>query len=295
MASVRAEEGRIRAGDGVELFYRRAGHAGGGRRALVAPSASWLGWDLDELAAERVLISYDLRGRGRSSAVDDQRALGIEQDVGDLRALCAGLDLERVDLFGWSYHALVAVRFALARPAAVGRLVLVGPSAPVHSPYYETFLDRFGRRLDAHGLKGLDELRRRGTKASDPLRWSQAVHQLFLRAYVADPACLARMRSAPWVEPNLDPDRVNNLGRRVLEKLGRYDWRAELARLAAPVLLVHGSEDPVDPAGSEEWLRALPAARLLSMDGVGHMPWLERPAEFFPAVSAFLDGPAQAP
>ncbi|MFQ5655182.1 MAG: hypothetical protein ACE5GW_10700, partial [Planctomycetota bacterium] len=48
------------------------------------------------------------------------------------------------------------------------------------------------------------------------------------------------------VEPNLDADRVNDQGRRLLEKLGPYDWREEFRGHATPTLLLPGLEDPVD-------------------------------------------------
>jgi pimeloyl-ACP methyl ester carboxylesterase len=45
---------------------------------------------------------------------------------------------------------------------------------------------------------------------------------------------------------------------------------------------------PVSSAA--EWRAALPDARLLVLDGVGHFPYLEAPAAFFPAMDVFLRG-----
>ena len=37
-------------------------------------------------------------------------------------------------------------------------------------------------------------------------------------------------------------------------------------------------------------LRACPNARLLTLDGVAHAPWIERPAVVLDAIATFLDG-----
>jgi len=67
-----------------------------------------------------------------------------------------------------------------------------------------------------------------------------------------------------------------------------YDWRPQAARISAPTLIVHGDKDPLPLAGSSEWTRALPRARLVVISGAGHYPHAERPEHFFPAAEAFL-------
>lgn len=49
------------------------------------------------------------------------------------------------------------------------------------------------------------------------------------------------------------------------------DRRAELARVRAPTLVVHGRDDPViPPACGEDTAASIPGARLLMIDGMGH-------------------------
>ena len=281
--------GTVPTSDGLELWYQRR-HGDSTSPALVVPSASWLGRDMEELAPGRTVTFYDIRGRGRSSAVLDDARLGLEKDVADLETLREALGLDTVALLGWSYHGALCARYALAHPERVERLVLVGPTAPAESPYWLEFLERFGKRCRVEWLRELEAKRKAGLKKSDPQAWSEAVHRVFFLTYVADPASLERMKSSPSVEPNLDADRVNDQGRRLLEKLGSYDWRDEFGGLSVPTLLIHGSEDPVALSGTREWERILPQASLEVWEGVGHMPWLEAPERFFARVNAFLAG-----
>ena len=59
-------------------------------------------------------------------------------------------------------------------------------------------------------------------------------------------------------------------------------------RIAAPTLVVHGADDPMPVAGSEEWARAFPQGRLVVIPDAGHYPQAEQPEQFFPIVEAFL-------
>jgi pimeloyl-ACP methyl ester carboxylesterase len=49
------------------------------------------------------------------------------------------------------------------------------------------------------------------------------------------------------------------------------DRSKRLARITAPTLVIHGSDDPLVPvSGGRETARAIPGARLLEIDGMGH-------------------------
>jgi pimeloyl-ACP methyl ester carboxylesterase len=72
----------------------------------------------------------------------------------------------------------------------------------------------------------------------------------------------------------------------------RADVREEARAIRAPALLVWGARDPlVPPALATAWRRAIPHARLVTIAGAGHVPMVERPAEFASAVRGFLDEP----
>ena len=287
LSSSLPRSGTVPVSAGLFVWYQVKGD---GPEVLVVPSASWLEKDLDPLLPGRTVVFYDVRGRGRSAAIHEDALLGVHHDVDDLERLRATLGIERFDLFGWSYHGAIAARYALAHPDRVRRALLIGPTAPCRDPHFDDFLGRLADRVDIERLTKLQEKRRQGMKERDPLAWCRAVHRLYFLAYVTDPAHLDRMKSSPCVAPNMDPDHVNNQGRRALEVLGAYDWRADFGALETPFLILHGREDPVTVAGSQEWVDCLPSATLEVWDDVSHMPWLEVPERFFARVAAFLSG-----
>lgn len=67
-----------------------------------------------------------------------------------------------------------------------------------------------------------------------------------------------------------------------------HDLRPELARVEAPTLLAWGESDRLVPIRlAEEWLHALPDARLARLSG-GHVPMWDAPDELVAAVLGFL-------
>jgi pimeloyl-ACP methyl ester carboxylesterase len=65
-----------------------------------------------------------------------------------------------------------------------------------------------------------------------------------------------------------------------------------LKRITTPTLLLWGEKDAMIPYGnSADYLRALPHARLVSLPGLGHVPFEESPAESLAPVIEFLRQP----
>lgn len=61
----------------------------------------------------------------------------------------------------------------------------------------------------------------------------------------------------------------------------RRDYRDSLARVSVPTLIVVGDHDDFTPVAEAESLAAhIPASVLRIIEGAGHLPNLERPAEF---------------
>jgi pimeloyl-ACP methyl ester carboxylesterase len=121
----------IDAANGVSYAYRdTGGHDGVTPVVLLQHFRGNLdSWDpalIDALADARRVITLDYAGVGGSTGIT---ADTIEQTARDTIAFVAALELDQVDLVGFSIGSFVAQEIALRRPALVRRLVLAS-SAP---------------------------------------------------------------------------------------------------------------------------------------------------------------------
>ena len=68
---------------------------------------------------------------------------------------------------------------------------------------------------------------------------------------------------------------------------------SEVAQIKVPTLVVWGKQDALLPISSgERYAAGIPGARLVSFDQCGHVPPVEKTAEFVTALTTFLDAPA---
>ena len=69
----------------------------------------------------------------------------------------------------------------------------------------------------------------------------------------------------------------------------------KLSQIRVPTLVVWGKQDQIVPFSSgEKYAAGIPGARLVAFDKCGHIPKVEKTAEFLSAVTAFLDSSAAA-
>jgi len=68
---------------------------------------------------------------------------------------------------------------------------------------------------------------------------------------------------------------------------------SKVAQIKVPTLVVWGKQDALLPISSgERYAAGIPGARLVSFDQCGHVPPVEKTAEFVTALTTFLDAPA---
>ena len=75
----------------------------------------------------------------------------------------------------------------------------------------------------------------------------------------------------------------------VRQAIAALDFSKDLARIAAPTLVIAGGADVGTPVAMSEALAAgIPGARLAVIGGAAHLSSAERPGEFAALVAGFL-------
>ncbi|WP_157592054.1 alpha/beta fold hydrolase [Solirubrobacter soli] len=207
------------------------------------------------------VIAPDLRGYG-----DSPLTPGTVQ----MRELAADiwetLDVERVAVVGMSMGGLIAMEMVHARPERVSALGLVATTAqPV------TDAERAERRALA------DEVERVGM---GPLVEYMAPP---LFGPDAPPDVVASVHAM------MERNRPAGAAAAMRGRVQRPDYRPILRAVDVPVFVCVGDHDTWSTAEvTAELVGCLREPEVLVLEGVGHMPNLERPEAFNAALSAFL-------
>lgn len=234
--------------------------------------------DLGGLDASRTLLLVDPRGTGGTGDADSYL---LDDYVADLEELRVDLDLEQIDLLGFSHGGLVAAAYAIAHPARVGKLVLT------------VALAAFTPEMEAEAKRVIDG------RAGEP--WHAAAVAALAREEAGDyggPAEGARMWNdmAPlyfsrWEEryrPLVEVARMNPEPLRQFNATP-FDLRGDLGMIKAPTLVITGRDDFIcGPAAAQVLLEGIPGAELAIIEAAGHMVHLEQPDSYRNAVEAFL-------
>lgn len=250
---------------GITVELRRGGN--GPLLLVIHGEFGVPGW-LDSFA--RLAEHYDvivpsLPGYGRSIRPDwimgvHDLAAWVTWFARDL-GICTPVPVIGCSLGGW-----VAAEIATIAPQFIDRMVLVGAMGlkPERGEIFDYFLDS--------GPAGLRRAFYRPDRSAEFLRY-------WGREWTPDEADLVEQHRETTCRIAWKP------------YMHSLTLRHLLPGVRTPTLLVWGGEDAITPVDSGAiYARALPHARLVTIPDCGHMPEMERPAEFVELVRNFLGG-----
>jgi pimeloyl-ACP methyl ester carboxylesterase len=265
--------------DGLAVHYVQAGrgpvvvlvHGLGGF------AASW-GPTMGALAGQATVLAPDLPGFGRSAK--PRTRYGLDFLAAALDAFLGALDVRPMALVAHSLGAAVALAWTLARPGRVDRLALLGGLVP-------GFAYRLAPAYRLLALPGVGE--GLALLGCAPL-YRAALSRCFHRPRPADIAFLIGHDYALRTGWGARAAYLATL-RAMREDFASEgpQYRRALAGLDLPILLIHGREDPVVPAGHcLEVARALPRVDVRWLAACGHFPQLEQARTVHQWLSEFL-------
>ena len=292
LAQAPAKEGFIDAGNGVKLYYRLLG-SGGDPVVLIhggpGLTSDYLADDLTTMARTHALLVYDQRGIGRSTLVSDSTALAAQRYVEDLDAIRKHLGLEQLTLLGHSWGVAPAVLYAMQHPEHVRRMILVGVIPPERSGLTSAFQALAAAR-DSATRRRMAELQAIRKANPSDLAACREYYRLWFTPFFGVSSAASRMKGNVCAGSPESLRNKQNVDRFTFASLGDWDWTASLSRVAVPTLIIQGELDPLPIASARTWAAAMPNARLLALQGVGHFPYVETPDVFFAAIDRFLSG-----
>src|SRR6185503_8029149 len=224
----------------AKVFYQVTGSAA--RDLFLCPpcqpvvgSRMWKN-NVPYLARHFRVATMDPRGHGRS----DRPATGYDfaTRYGDLQAVLEQTVRLPFALVAFTCSTMLAVRYVLDHPGAVSHLVLLG------AQYRQALPQPFEEKVERVIREDFEGWQRR----------------LFSKMY-PEPHCLRALEDHyEWVKATAPDILVQALG-----EVGKDDVYDRLGALTVPVLLIHGTEDPVVPySHAQKFAAAVPGAKLVT-------------------------------
>ena len=254
--------------DSLTLWYEETG-TGAPVIFLAGTMGDHTQWDIviPQLKGLRS-IAMDNRDIGDSSVAT--RDYSVRDMARDVLALMGHLGLERASIVGHSLGGKIAQEVALLAPARVDRLVLVSSSAR-HDVQSQSLLEHWIRLRDA---------------IHDDLLFVEAMCLCAM-----GPSSLAQVPLRDAAEMWLMKTEMQRGAAfiRNVEASLASDTLARLGDIEAPTLVVYSDRDRIfSKEHGERLVDGIPGARGVSMEGCGHAPMAERPAEFARLLQEFL-------
>ncbi|QHC23497.1 alpha/beta fold hydrolase [Streptomyces sp. GS7] len=247
---------------GAQLWVEDSGGDGQPVVLLHAAAGTSACWAEQRAMFETVgyrVITYDMRGFGRTRCAPEERASGSM--TGDLEALVEKLELPQFSLVGTARGAWCAVEYALDDPSSLAALVV--------STSYCRLVDpesvRFRAQYVDPDLLGLP------TEEKELGRTYRAAHPKGVRRFL---------------DMAQGGDSTGHLSyQSVREPL----TLARVADISVPALVLAGDEDPYAPPPVMKMMAdRIPDAEFKVMRHVGHSAYWEQPKEWHQLVRRFL-------
>jgi pimeloyl-ACP methyl ester carboxylesterase len=267
-----ADVGRVMELPGGDLQVREDGPRDAPALVLLHGFACSIGWWDDmvpALARDRRVIRFDLLGHGGSEK--PREGYGMDQQARRVAAALDELGVRRATVVGHSMGGTVATALREQRPRLVSSVVLLDSASGKNDsslPFtaqlgFVPVLGQAIRRVvpDAMVRNGLESAFAGGFDVPD--RFVEDFKDMTYTSYDDSRAAADDFRQA-------------------------QPLAARLARERVPLLVIWGSRDDIADPDSAQDFRQVPGARIIVLDGSGHSPHVEKPAQTARLIRSFL-------
>ena len=281
--------------DGVRVFWESYGQ--GEQTVLFLPtwtlvhSRVWKA-QIPYFARHFRVVTFDPRGNGRSDRPRDPAAYAeteFAQDALDVMDACG---VDRAVCVALSTGAQRGLLLATEHPERVAGMVFVGALFPV------TWRSLHWRVLSHPRVRPLGEkppLTTRGFGKFNPHYWTKGGYADFVQWWAE--RMLPERHSTKQIEDAIawshDTDgatvAASTRGGQLAAPATRGDQTELARRVRCPVLVIHGTDDRIQPYSDGKALAKTTGGRLETVKGAGHLPHARKPVQVNLAIREFVD------
>lgn len=273
--------------NGTEIYCRTAGE---GEPLMIVHGGPGLAHNylyepFSNLTDNFKLIFYDQRGCGKSAGIMQGDSLTTDMLVEDLEELRKEFGIDKMNLAGQSWGAILALNYVIRYPENVKKLILLEPG-PASTEYFKPFQENILKRLSQADIQRITALSQMQQLKTDPELFEEFLGIRF-KAYHYSPDISSRINfdymDSSYVSKFFDTSAM--LGK-YLADFNIYD---DLNKINCPVLIIHGDYDPIPVESVERMKENIKTAELRIIKNTGHFVHLENPDIYFGLIREFLD------
>ena len=226
-------------------------------------------WDpqTEALSKTHLVISYDLRGHGKSEVGDGQYT--VELFVDDLLMLLDHLKVKHAVLCGLSLGGYIALRAVERHLNRFNGLVLCDTKS----------------EADSNEAK----VKRAASMQAVKKNGAGPFAEEFVKNVLSETTFKTKPDLSAFVKGLIQGNSPLGISGTLLALAARTDTTAALAKMALPALILVGEEDKLTPpANAESMAKALPQVTLRRIPQAAHLSNLENPSAFNESLLSFL-------
>ncbi len=219
-------------------------------------------------------IAPDIIGHGKTDSPLEITSYRIEMVAQDLNAILEEMQIDKIDILGYSMGGRLALTFAVKYPEKVRRLILESSS-----PGLETADERKARQMQDEKLA---------------LRIKEQGIQSFVEYWENIPLFHSQKQLPESVRSSIRKQRLGNSKTGLMNSLYgmgtgvQPSWWEALNDVQIPTLLITGSIDEKFCKIAEKMTKVLKNSQWVSISDCGHAIHVEKPEIFGTIVSEFL-------
>jgi 3-oxoadipate enol-lactonase len=212
-------------------------------------SSAWLAYE-ESFGKSYNILSFDLRGHGKSRKYETYKDYAFPNFVQDLRDLLNHLGIKKCTLISHSFGTLIALDYLLQHPETVASAVFMSPNFSIKQRALAAVIKPVSR------IAGMIDVLIRSPKDGGHTDYSKYPN------------------SGDWNIPRMIAD-TRNTGMKAYLHCTRqscdFDRLDLLDRIAVPVLVIHGKKDTIFPVNNSiEMVKRIKGAKLVLLDNAQH-------------------------
>lgn len=254
------------------IYYRKNDFIEGKPNVLFVhgvsgSSSAWRKYE-QKFENEYNIVTYDIRGHGKSERFNKYGDYAIEKFVDDIGSLISHLNIKKFFIISHSFGTLFSLDFIFANQEKIEAAVFLSPNFNIGARWLGILLAPVVACFEAVGLDS-SKLRRRHVDYSK------------------------YKNTGDWNIPRMIDD-VTNTGLKTYlyctRQVSTFNRYSMLSKLDVPVLVIHGKKDTIFPARNSLKLAGyIKNLELLILEKSDHILVLNNFEEISKAIEKFID------